>query len=319
MKYSVLSFFLFSAIQVFSQKSVTLPIDAAHSVISFSVGFAGGITSIDGRFNKFIGELGYKNESDPTTLFANVKIDVSSINTGDSDRDSDLKGETFFNTKAFPEIRFVSNKVSKSKDGFIISGTFSMLGVTKQLDIPFMFSHTTPVAWVFGEPRIAAKANLILDRAEFGIPKRGWDNMIPTLGAMALSKEVNITLVIQGVGPGLGAQLFETVNTNGVVAAVEQYKIMEKENNGNETYEFNANALLGVTMQLIQMNKFQEAVEISKFNTIHYPDTHVSFYGLALASEKAGDKKSAIDNLEKALKIKPDFQRGKKLLNRLKN
>jgi hypothetical protein len=60
------------------------------------------------------------------------------------------------------------------------------------------------------------------------------------------------------------------------------------------------------------------AVEISKFNISRYPNCHVSFYALALAFERDGNKKSAIANLEKAIKIKPDFEIGKDLLNKLK-
>lgn len=303
---------------LFAQK-VTLPVDASHSVISFSVAFAGGVTNIEGRFNKFSGEIGYANESDPTTMFANIKIDVSSINTGDAERDNDLKGETFFNVQAHPEISFTSQNVVRQGDGYLINGTFKMMGLTKNLSFPFKYTHTTPIAWVFGEPRIAAKATLVLDRTEFGIPKRGWDNVVPTLGTMALSKEVQISLIVQGVGPGLAAILSNSIDEKGTKGAIETYLRLEKENNGKETYGFNSNALLGFVFQLMQKNKLAEALEIAKFNVQKYPDSHVSYYSLALVLEKSNDKKGAIENLEKAIKIKPDFQRGKDLLTKLKS
>ena len=298
-------------------QSLALPIDASHSVISFSVGFAGGITNIEGRFNDYRGEIGYKKLGDPTSLFANVTIRTASINTGDTQRDEDLKGAGFFNAETFPEITFKSKSVKKDEDHYLITGDFTMTGMTKEIEIPFTYSHDDPIVWVFGEPRIAARGNITLDRTEFGIPKRGWDRVVPTLGSMMLNKNVDIRLVVQGVGKGLSDILMEKIEAGGVEAAINEYKKLNKENEGKETYSFGAGTLANLSMGLGRSAKHNEAISIAEFATQIEPENFLSYYALGNAHQNAGNKKQAITNLEKALKLNPKFGRAKQQLEAL--
>ncbi len=302
----------------YSQPS-TLPIDASHSVISFSVGFAGGITNIEGRFNDYSGEIGYKKIGDITSLFTNVKISVASINTGDSQRDEDLQGAGFFNVEEFPEIIFNSKSVKKTGDQFTIIGDFTMVGITKEIEVPFEYSHQDPVVWVFGEPRIAVRGNITINRSEFSIPKRGWDSMVPTLGSMMLNENVEIRLVVQGVGQGLSDILMEKIENTGVKTAIDEYKRLAKENEGKETYGFGARTLVGLSMDLTRSEKHPEAISIAEFALETEPDNFLGFYALGNAHQGAGNKKKAIANLEKALELNPKFGRAQKQLEELKN
>ena len=299
-------------------QSISYPIDASHSVISFSVGFAGGITTIDGRFNEFTGTIGYADPNDKSSLFATVTIQVKSINTGDASRDKDLQGAGFFNVEEFPEISFKSKGVKKVDEDFVLLGTFNMMGKTKELEIPFAFQHETAEVWVFGEPRIAAKSNLSIDRTEFGIPKRGWDNIIPALGAMTLSKEVEIKLMIQGVGASLNALVLEKIEKEDVAAAINLYNQLEKEHADKGTYTFGDRGLVGIILQLIRAKKTEEAIQIGAFAKAKYPDSFYAYYGLATAYQSAGNKEKAIQNFEKTLELNPEFGRAKAALEELK-
>ena len=303
--------------QGYSQ-SVNYPIDASHSVISFSVGFAGGITSIDGRFDRFEGKLGYVDPNDPTTFFAKVVIDVNSINTGDDQRDEDLKRAGFFNVEAFPKITFESTKTTKLSDGFSITGTFSMLGKETSMEIPFRFNHDPAIVWVFGEPRIAVQGVCRIDRLEYNIPKRGWDNLVPSLGSMTLSRNVVIKLLVHGVGPSLSALLQEKIAESGVDAAIELYEQLEKKEGGKGTYTFGDRSLVGVIMELAQHGKNGEAVQVGEFATSRYQDSFRSWYGLAIAQQAVGNKEAAVRCFEKTLELNPDFSRAAAALKKLK-
>jgi polyisoprenoid-binding protein YceI len=314
---AIFTVLLFTTCLTLGQSQIKLPIDASHSVISFSVGFAGGITSIDGRFNHFSGEIGYRDPDDRATLFTRVTIDVASLNTGDSIRDKDLMGESYFNVSAYPEITFVSQQVTKEKEGFVLTGILSMLGVSKTLKIPFSFTHQPSIVWVFGEPRLATKATVTLDRTEFGIPKQGWNNLVPSLGSMVLSKDVEVTLKIQGVGPGISQLMLTAIHEEGVYVAIDRYKKLEEENKGKQTYAFGANSILGIVLHLVQNNLIQESIDMAQFNVSHYPDNFIAYYSLAIAY-KSQDTNRAIEALEKAIQLKPDFKQANDLLLKLK-
>ncbi len=296
----------------------TLPIDASHSVVTFSVGFAGDLTNIEGRFNEFEGEVGYRDPADRSSYFANITINAGSINTGDKERDEDLKGEEFFNTDTYPEITFKSSSTTKASSGFLLKGTFEMVGVSKEIEIPFEFTHEASFAWVFGEPRIAAKGKITLSRAEFGIPKRGWNSVISSLGSMMLNDNVEIRLVIQGVGQGLSTIVMEEIDKNGVSAAIKKYKQMRKENDGKETYSFGAGTLARVGMSLSREGKNEDGIEVAEFAIKEEPKSFLGYYALGTIYKADGQKDKAIKNFERVLELNPSFDRAKKQLQELR-
>ncbi len=298
-------------------QAISYPIDASHSVISFSVGFAGGITSIDGRFDQFEGVLGYKDVNDLSSFYCEVTIEVSSINTGDTQRDKDLLGEGFFNVESNPTITFNSSKVIQNPNGLNLVGTLSMLGKVKEIKLPIQFKHPDQVIWVFGEPRIAAEANYLIDRLEYEIPKRGWDNIIPSLGSMTLSKDVDIKLVIQAAGPGLSQLLRETINDDNVEKAVMLYNELESSSEVG-TYEFGERTLLSVIMALNRGDKLNEALDFGKFSVSRFPDSFMTWYGLALSHEALKNETEAIKCYEKSIELNSEFGRARKALEKLK-
>ena len=321
MKHAIPSFsfvILLSTTQVTAQPT-QLPIDAAHSVISFSVGFAGDITNIEGRFNDFQGEVGYEHLDDPLSFFANVIINVSSINTGDAQRDEDLKGPNYFNVDDFPEISFRSSSVTKSENGYLLKGNFEMLGISKTLEMTFVFNHKAPVVWVLGEPRIAAKAGLTLNRNEFNIPKRGWDSMVASLGSMVLNDQVEIRLVIQGVGKGLSDLLLDKIESQGVQAGIDEYKRLVDEYKGMETYNFGAGTLAQLSFKLSRSGEIAKAITIAQFATEEESENYLGFYALGIAHKANGTKAEAIANFEIVLELNPEFDRARKQLEAMKS
>ncbi|MCE7994211.1 MAG: hypothetical protein HEP71_19645 [Roseivirga sp.] len=296
-----------------------LPIDHAHSVISFSVGFAGGLTKIEGRFNEFSGVVGYENPGDITSLYANVTIKVASLNTADKERDADLMGSGFFNEKDNPEIIFRSKRVVRTGDTYLMTGAFTMMGKTIDLEVPFERIHANPLAWAFGEPRIALEGSLTLNRLEFGIPKRGWNNILPSLGSMSLSKDVKIELSIMGRGESLGTEMATAVETGGVKAAIAKYKSLKKVFGEQEhTYSFTAREVASAVMRLTLSGKIDEAIEIGKFGSEIDPNDFMPYYAMGGAYKAKGDKANAIKNYEKVLEIRPGLAQVEQILQKLK-
>lgn len=296
---------------------VELPIDGSHSVISFSVGFAGGISTIDGRFNDFEGTIGYKDDSDRSSLYCNVKIDAKSLNTGNGRRDQDLNGAGWFNTEEFPEITFESTGSMKTNNGYAIKGNFTMMGMTKEITIPFTYQHDQDVVFVFGEPRIAALGSFQIDRTEYGIPKRGFDNIVPSLGTLALLKEVDVKLMIMGRGPSAVGLITQKIETDGSEKAMAYYEELEKEHEGKNTYNFGEQTVGSIVSSLVRSEKFAEAVEVGAYAVKRYPESAMSHYLLGAANDKAGNRDKAMKGYKGALAIDPEFGRAKAALEKL--
>ena len=125
-------FLLCSAIAVSftpTLRAETFKIDPAHSTIGFSVHQFIGTTK--GKFTQFSGTIDL-NRDHPEQSVVEVKIQVSSIDTGIRKRDDHLRSEEFFNVAKYPQITFKSRSVKRTgPQSGDIAGDLTMHGVTK--------------------------------------------------------------------------------------------------------------------------------------------------------------------------------------------
>jgi polyisoprenoid-binding protein YceI len=107
-------------------------------------GYSIKFTSKDpsGVFTKFKGDIAFDENNLNASKF-DVAVDASSINTGNGMKNKKAKGEKFFDVENYPEIKFVSNKFSKTATGYEVRGTLDMHGVKKEVTIPFTFVNNT--------------------------------------------------------------------------------------------------------------------------------------------------------------------------------
>jgi polyisoprenoid-binding protein YceI len=66
----------------------------------------------------------------------NLKIEVSSINTGNGMMNKKAQTEEWFDAKKYPQIKFKSTKVEKKGNDYVITGDLTIKGVTKPVSIP---------------------------------------------------------------------------------------------------------------------------------------------------------------------------------------
>jgi len=88
-----------------------------------------------GSFKTMEGEIDFDEKNLDACKF-NLKIDVSSINTGNGMMNKKAQIEEWFNAKKYPEIKFKSTKVEKKGSDYAITGDLTMKGVTKSITIP---------------------------------------------------------------------------------------------------------------------------------------------------------------------------------------
>src|SRR5215471_16800096 len=111
---------------------VTWKIDPAHSQIEFAVRHM-MITTVKGRFPGVVGAV-LVDEANPSNAEVDVRIDASTIDTRESQRDAHLKSADFFDVEKFPHLTFKSTRVADRKGNrFKLAGNLTMHGVTREV------------------------------------------------------------------------------------------------------------------------------------------------------------------------------------------
>lgn len=101
-----------------------------NSKVLFELGEEG---ETKGAFTTLTGSA--KVSNDPAEWKLNVQMKMSNFTTFDDMRDEHLMGEEYFNVEQFPSMTFNVTKASKNGNQWTLSGTFTMLGVSKQQSV----------------------------------------------------------------------------------------------------------------------------------------------------------------------------------------
>ncbi|MCX5794449.1 MAG: YceI family protein [Elusimicrobia bacterium] len=167
-------------------------IDPAHSTVGFKIKHL-GITTVPGKFAKFKGTVTLdKHESAAARVEA--VIDAASIDTGIEARDKHLKSPDFFDVGKYPELKFVSTRISKMKgDKFVMEGELTMHGVTKPVKLDAVFGGEVNDPW--GGHRAACSATGSLNRKDFGL---AW-NKVMEAGGLMVGEQVQLAIEVEGI------------------------------------------------------------------------------------------------------------------------
>ncbi len=139
-----------------------LIVEPNHSTIQFSVPISNGITRVTGKFTDYTIDLNLV-DNDLTKSSLSAVIKVESINTGIAGRDDHLRTADFFDVENYPEITFISNRIEKMEDDYIIYGDFAMHGVTKAINFPLKITGQE------GENTYGFSSRLTINRIEYGV------------------------------------------------------------------------------------------------------------------------------------------------------
>jgi polyisoprenoid-binding protein YceI len=140
--------------------------DQAHSDVNFSITHL-SISKVHGSFGKVAATIVY-NAADVTKSTVSATIDVSTVDTGVSMRDNDLKGAGLLDVANFPTASFTSTSVEKDGSKLKVNGNFTLHGVTK----PVVLEAEGPVGPVPGmdhKPHAGFSASTTISRSAFGI------------------------------------------------------------------------------------------------------------------------------------------------------
>ncbi|MEQ8413381.1 MAG: YceI family protein [Imperialibacter sp.] len=109
-------------------------LDTMHSELQFKVKHL-VISTVTGSFKNFNVEVATEGD-DFTTAQIKLTADVSTIDTGNEQRDGHLKSDDFFNAEKFPALTFESTGIKKvDEESFILSGNLTIRDITKPVDL----------------------------------------------------------------------------------------------------------------------------------------------------------------------------------------
>ncbi len=166
-------------------------IDPMHSKVGFEIPHL-VISSVEGRFNKFDGEVVLDNSFEKSTFKANV--DIASIDTGEKKRDEHLVSPDFFDAAKFPTMNFVSSSVKGNLDSFKLTGDLTIHGVTKK--VTFDSKFLGQVKDGYGNQKVAFQGKTKINRQDFGLK---WSQAVEA--GPIVGNDVEIVLNIQAGKP----------------------------------------------------------------------------------------------------------------------
>jgi polyisoprenoid-binding protein YceI len=168
----------------------TWTIDPAHSQVGFSVRHL-MVSKVKGSFKKFSGSVIVPEDASQTTI--DVSIDMSSVDTGEENRDNHLRSGDFFSAETFPTMEFKATSVSKKGGDYALAGDLTIHGATKPVTLDVEFNGVGPDPW--GGTRAGFSAETEISRKEYGITF----DMPLDGGGVTIGDKVKILLEIEAV------------------------------------------------------------------------------------------------------------------------
>ena len=163
----------------------TWKVDKAHSHFTFTITHL-AVSDVDGVFKDFDATI---TAAKPD--FSDAKItftaNTASVNTGNDQRDTHLKGPDFFDVTKYPTITFTSTAIKPTSAGhYSLTGNITLNGVTKAvtLDLWYRGTITNPMSKA---PDAGFQVTGTIKRSDFNFGSK--------FGSPMLSDEVAIKAV----------------------------------------------------------------------------------------------------------------------------
>jgi polyisoprenoid-binding protein YceI len=142
-------------------------VDPARSQLTFHPRLAGG--EFTGRFEHFDASLRF-DPADLAHSSLRVVVDLLSARTGDTDRDTALQGNDFFQTARWPKGTFTSSAIKSLGSGrYEAAGKLTLRDTARDVRVQFKFDPPAPSG---GAAHMIGSSNL--HRLEYGVGQGDW-------------------------------------------------------------------------------------------------------------------------------------------------
>jgi polyisoprenoid-binding protein YceI len=168
----------------------TWSLDPAHTEIGFVVRHM-MVSKVRGHFEKYNATI--VTAPNPTESHVEVEVDLSSITTGNDQRDAHLRSSDFFDVETSPAMTFRSTAVRPDGEDFLVDGDLTIRGVTRPITLTVEVGGFGPDA--YGGIRSGFSATAEINRRDFGV---NWNAAIEG-GGVVVSDKVTIAIEAEAV------------------------------------------------------------------------------------------------------------------------
>jgi polyisoprenoid-binding protein YceI len=165
-------------------------IDPVHSDVSFSVRHM-MVSKVRGRFHGVDGFICL--EDDPRESSVEAIIDMTTIDTGNTDRDDHIRSADFFEVEKFPTMTFRSTNVEVDGDQLCVVGVLHLHGESRPIVLHLEANGFTKDP--YGAQRAGFSATTQINRKDFGISI----DMPMDGGGVVVGDKINVALEIEAV------------------------------------------------------------------------------------------------------------------------
>jgi polyisoprenoid-binding protein YceI len=168
----------------------TWDIDPVHSEVGFIARHM-MVSKVRGRFTQFSGEI--VTGSDLLQSSVTATIELTSIQTGNEQRDQHIRSADFFEVDKYKTMTYRSTGLRPEGDHYVLDGELTLRDVTKQVPLKLELNGFGPDP--YGGTRAGFTATGELNRSDFGV------NFNATLetGGVVVSDKITLQLEIEAV------------------------------------------------------------------------------------------------------------------------
>ncbi len=166
----------------------TWTIDPVHSHVGFMARHL-MVSKVRGNFTKFEGQI--ITAADPLQSSATATIDTTSFETGNEQRNNDIKGENFLDVANHPTMTYRSTGVRRDGGEIIVDGDLTIKGITHPVALTVEVNGFGPDP--YGGTRAGFSAVGEINRNDYGITA----NMVLPTGGVMVSEKIQLTIEVE--------------------------------------------------------------------------------------------------------------------------
>jgi polyisoprenoid-binding protein YceI len=168
----------------------TWDVDQVHSHIGFAARHM-MVSKVRGKFANFDVQV-VTADDNPLESTVTVSIDTASIDTGNEQRDEDLRSDRFLDTANYPTMTFKSTGIAPAGDKYKVTGDLTIRDVTKPVTLDVEVNGFGPDP--FGGTRAGFSATTEINRNDFGVSFNA-----PIPGGVMVSEKIQIEIEAEAV------------------------------------------------------------------------------------------------------------------------
>lgn len=141
--------------------------DPAKSSLQFAFVQAGAQNT--GKFSKFPVALDAAADGSAVSKL-DVMVDMTTLDSGDKDRDDTLRGADLFSVTKFPKAHFLATQITKTAAGFDALGKLTLRDVTRDQHVLFTIRSVNEQ----GHPALYLTGKTTIHRLDYGVGQGDW-------------------------------------------------------------------------------------------------------------------------------------------------